>query len=271
MAGEGVWDWGGGGWGLEVFEPRRVALVVHDRVEEASHARVVERPQFGVHVAAAQHEPHAGRHAAHRLRDPECAEQRAGEGTRHADNLRLQIPQIRLDARFEHPVDRAPAAEPPEERTKVRQRHAQPFGIAGESEVGIDVVADPKRKLVHVRRHLHLRVGGEVRVLQDLDRLVHELVAVGAQHLQRDLDRKVALRTGIAPCGKKPHQRSRGGVGGVQLNKRRRQEQDHAPGGGVGAVGSATAVAAGVSAFASVTGASRDHSSNRCFCSTGLE
>ena len=253
----------------EELEPGPVALVVLHHVEETRNARLVRRTQFRIHIAATQH-------CADRRIDPlddlgnaKGAEQCAGEGTRHADDRRLHLGENPFDVRLEDAVDRTPPPQALQDRSEVGHGNAEPFGIAREAEIRIDVVTDPQRQPVDVRGRLNLCLGGKTAVLQNLDRLVRKVVPVRAQHLQRDLDRQIALRAPIPPCGKKPHQRRRGGVGCVQLNKRRCQEQDHQLA-GCGGVSGAGAAGAGAGTGSAGGGASSDHSSKRCFCSTGF-
>ena len=149
---------------------------------------------------------------------------------------------------------------------EVGHGRAEVFGVAGEAEVGVDLVADGGGEVVEVEGAEHLRavlrVGAEhVRAreagafgcegveggafgevagfgerfgvvgraaLEEGDHLVRErLFAVGAQDLQRDFDGEVSLRGRHAERRQPADELRRGRVGRVELHERRRQKEDH--------------------------------------------
>ena len=141
----------------EQVAPRPVALVVHHHVEEARHARVVQRAQFRVHVAAAEDEAYMRRETAHGAGDAERAEERAGEGTRHADRRGLRLAEGAGDAFLEDAVHGAASAEAAQKGAEVGHGRAEMLGVAGEAEVGVDFVADGGGEVVEVEGAEHLR------------------------------------------------------------------------------------------------------------------
>ena len=249
----------------EQVAPRTVAFVVHHHVEERPHARVVERAELRVHVAAAEDEAYVRREPPHGAGDAERAEECAGEGTRHANRRGLRFAEGAGDALFEDAVDGAAPAETAQQRAEVGHGGAEAFGVAGEAEVGVDLVADGGGEVVEVEGAEHLRavlrIGTEhVRAresraggcegveggafgeiagfgerfgvvgrtsLKEGDHLVRErLFTVGAQDIQRDYDGEVALCGRYAERRQPADELRRGRVGRVELHERRRQKED---------------------------------------------
>ena len=201
----------------------------------------------------------------HGAGDAERAEKGAGEGTRHADHRGLRLAERARDVRLEDAVHGTAPAETSQEHAEVGHGGAEVFGVAGEPEVGVDFVADGGGEVVEVERtenlRAFLRVGSEhVRAreagtfggegveggalgevagfgegfgvvgraaLEEGDHLVRKrLLAVGAQHVERDLDGEVALFGGHAEGLQPADELHRGRIGRVELHERRREEKD---------------------------------------------
>ena len=86
-----------------------------------------------------------------------------------------------------------------EDHSKIGHGDTEPFSIAREPKIRINVVANPERQLIHVGRRLDFLLVGKMGVLQNLNRLVGKIIPIRAQNLQCDLNRQITLNTFITP------------------------------------------------------------------------
>jgi len=112
---------------------------------------------------------------------------------------------------------------------KVVHRNGDVLRVAGETEVGVDVVAYPQRNVVDDFACTSLRLNQQ-RTLQQFDKLVRLFAAVLAQNIQRNLHGEVTLMDVEAPLLQKSRKVHRGRIRAVRLKEWRSEQEQTVPG-----------------------------------------
>ena len=161
--------------------------------------------------------------------DLERTYQRSRKRTGNAHNSRTHLIHRRFEMAFQMGVHHTAPPHTLFYLAKIVHRNGNMLRIAGEAEVGIDIVAYPQRNIIDDFACPTLRLNRQ-RTLQYLDELIRLFSAVFAQDIQRNLHGEVTLMDIKPLLLQKSRKVHRGRIRAVRLKERRSEQKQTVPG-----------------------------------------